>query len=70
MGVDIIFEKLGIVIGREDMIRQTVPQTDRGREKSSPVSYRVAELRSYNIRVFLDRLTGGTNRFVALWNNT
>ena len=66
-GVHIFLEKLGIVIGREDMSREAIPKRI---EVGPAVSCRATELRSYNARVCFGRLTAAANRIVDIWNNT
>ena len=68
--MDICFEGLRIILGREDVSRKVIPQSNRGREKRSSVFYRATEPSSDNIGVCLSRLTGGNNRIVERRNNT
>ena len=70
MNMDIFLEKGRIVLGRENMNRKAIPQTNRRREESSPEFYRATESRGDNIGMSLGRLTRDTNRIVELRYNT
>ena len=68
--MDITLEGLGIITGRENVCREAIPQSNRGREKSTSVSYRATESRSDNIGMSLGRFTGDKNRVVERWHNS
>ena len=70
MGVDVVFENLGIILGRENMSRKVIPQSYRGRQKGSPKFYRATESSSDNIGVCLGRITGDNNRIVERRSNS